>query len=184
MGPFALLALCDPVLPVRRRCLSFFRLYQSKWRFASLPDLVAIAKAAGVLALAMLVIDYVVLAQDLYGGYFFGRQAIAIYFGVQMALLGGPRLIYRYWKDSRAMSSPSRREDAPTLLLGRPSDIEVLLRAIETGAVRNMRPVAILSPREIDLGQVIRGVKVTATSPIWTTRSRRRGRGTRRSAAS
>ncbi len=59
------------------------------------------------------------------------------------------------------MSSPSRREDAPTLLLGRPSDIEVLLRAIETGAVRNMRPVAILSPREIDLGQVIRGVKVT-----------------------
>ncbi len=139
----------------------FFRLYQSKWRFASLPDLVAIAKAAGVLALAMLVIDYVVLAQDLYGGYFFGRQAIAIYFGVQMALLGGPRLIYRYWKDSRAMSSPSRREDAPTLLLGRPSDIEVLLRAIETGAVRNMRPVAILSPREIDLGQVIRGVKVT-----------------------
>ncbi len=139
----------------------FFRLYQSKWRFASLPDLIAIAKAAGVLALAMLVIDYVVLAQDLYGGYFFGRQAIFIYFGVQMALLGGPRLFYRYWKDSRAMSSPSRREDAPTLLLGRPSDIEVLLRAIETGAVRNMRPVAILSPREIDLGQVIRGVKVT-----------------------
>ncbi len=56
----------------------FFRLYQSKWRFASLPDLIAIAKAAGVLALAMLVIDYVVLAQNLYGGYFFGRQAIAI----------------------------------------------------------------------------------------------------------
>jgi O-antigen biosynthesis protein WbqV len=138
----------------------FFRLYQSKWRFASLPDLVAIAKAASVLALAMLVIDYVVLAQNLYGGYFFGRQAIAIYFGVQMALLGGPRLIYRYWKDSRAMASPSRREDAPSLLLGRPIDVEVLLRAIETGAVRNMRPVAILSPREIDLGQVIRGVKV------------------------
>ncbi len=139
----------------------FFRLYQSKWRFASLPDLIAIAKAAGVLALVMLVIDYVVLAQNLYGGYFFGRQAIAIYFGVQMALLGGPRLIYRAWKDSRAKSSPSRREDAPTLLLGRPSDIEVLLRGIETGAVKNMKPVAILSPREIDLGQVIRGVKVT-----------------------
>ncbi len=138
----------------------FFRLYQSKWRFASLPDLIAIAKASGVLALAMLVIDYVVLAQDLYGGYFFGRQAVAIYFVVQMALLGGPRLLYRAWKDGRAKSSPSRREDAPTLLLGRPSDIEVLLRAIETGAVRNMKPVAILSPREIDLGQVIRGVKV------------------------
>jgi FlaA1/EpsC-like NDP-sugar epimerase len=138
----------------------FFRLYQSKWRFASLPDLMAIAKAAAVLSLALLVIDYIVLAQDLYGGYFLGRQAVAIYFVVQMALLGGPRLLYRSWKDSRAKSSPSRREDAPTLLLGRPSDVEVLLRGIETGAVKNMRPVAILSPREIDQGQVIRGVKV------------------------
>jgi FlaA1/EpsC-like NDP-sugar epimerase len=138
----------------------FFRLYQSKWRFASLPDLLGIAKASAVLALAMLVIDYVVLAQNLYGGYFFGRQAVGIYFVVQMALLGGPRLLYRAWKDSRARASPNRREDAPTLLLGRPSDIEVLLRAIETGAVKNMRPVAILSPREVDQGQVIRGVKV------------------------
>ncbi len=139
----------------------FFRLYQSKWRFASLPDLMAIAKASAVLALTLLVIDYVVLAQDLYGGYFLGRQAVAIYFVVQMALLGGPRLLYRSWKDSRAKASPSRREDAPTLLLGRPSDVEVLLRGIETGAVKNMRPVAILSPREIDQGQVIRGVKVS-----------------------
>jgi len=138
----------------------FFRLYQSKWRFASLPDLMAIAKASAVLALALLVIDYVVLAQNLYGGYFFGRQAIAIYFGVQMALLGAPRMLYRSWKDGRAKSSPSRREDAPALLLGRPTDVEVLLRGIETGAVKNMRPAAILSPREIDQGQVIRGVKV------------------------
>jgi FlaA1/EpsC-like NDP-sugar epimerase len=138
----------------------FFRLYQSKWRFASLPDLLGIAKASAVLALAMLVIDYVVLAQNLYGGYFFGRQAIAIYFVVQMALLGGPRILYRSWKDGRAKSSPDRREAAPTLILGRPSDVEVLLRGIETGAVKNMRPVAILSPREIDQGQVIRGIKV------------------------
>ena len=138
----------------------FFRLYQSKWRFASLPDLMAIAKAVIVLTLSLLVIDYVVLAQDLYGGYFFGRQAIAIYLIVQMGLLGGPRLLYRSWKDSRAKASPDRREAAPTLLLGRPSDVEVLLRAIETGAVKNMRPEAILSPRAGDLGQIIRGVPV------------------------
>jgi FlaA1/EpsC-like NDP-sugar epimerase len=138
----------------------FFRLYQSKWRFASLPDLIGIAKAAAVLALTMLVIDYVVLAQNLYGGYFFGRQAVAIYFVVQMALLGAPRLLYRSWKDSRAKASPAQRDAAATLLLGRPSDVEVLLRGIETGAIKNMRPVAILSPREIDQGQVIRRVKV------------------------
>ncbi|MGL4242968.1 MAG: SDR family NAD(P)-dependent oxidoreductase [Beijerinckiaceae bacterium] len=136
------------------------KLYRSKWRFASLPDLIAIAKASAVLALAMLVIDYLVLAQNLYGGYFFGRQAIAIYFGVQMALLGAPRMLYRSWKDSRAKAAPDRRDAAPALLLGRPSDVEVLLRGIETGAVKGMRPAGILSPRGADLYQVIRGVPV------------------------
>jgi FlaA1/EpsC-like NDP-sugar epimerase len=138
----------------------FFRLYQSKWRFASLPDLMAIAKASGVLALAILIIDYVVLAQNLYGGYFFGRQAVAIYLVVQMALLGAPRMLYRSWKDSRARAAPERKEAPPALLMGRPSDVEVLLRGIETGAVKGMRPVGILSPRDSDRGQVIRGVKV------------------------
>jgi FlaA1/EpsC-like NDP-sugar epimerase len=137
-----------------------FRLYQSKWRFASLPDLMGIAKASVVLALAILIIDYVVLAQNLYGGYFFGRQAIGIYLIVQMAFLGGPRILYRYWKDSRAKASSGQKDAPPALLLGRPSDVEVVLRAIETGAIRNMRPVGILSPKPDDLGQVIRGVKV------------------------
>jgi FlaA1/EpsC-like NDP-sugar epimerase len=149
-----------PFIAVSGGVYLFFRLYQSKWRFASLPDLLGIAKASAVLALALLVVDYVVLAQNLFGGYFFGRQAIAIYLVVQMALLGGPRILYRAWKDGRAKASPDRREAAPTLLLGRPTDVEVLLRGIETGAVKNMKPVAILSPREIDQGQVIRGVKV------------------------
>jgi O-antigen biosynthesis protein WbqV len=136
------------------------RLYQSKWRFASLPDLIAIAKASAALALAMLVIDYVVLAQNLYGGYFFGRQAIFIYFVVQMALLGAPRMLYRAWKDRRAKSAPDRRDAPLALLLGRPSDVEVLLRGIETGAIRGMRPAGILSPRADDLHQIIRGVPV------------------------
>ncbi|MGL5114766.1 MAG: SDR family NAD(P)-dependent oxidoreductase [Beijerinckiaceae bacterium] len=149
-----------PFIAVAGGVYLFFRLYQSKWRFASLPDLIGIAKASGALAIALLVVDYIVLAQDLFGGYFFGRQAIFIYFVVQMALLGGPRILYRYWKDSRAKASPALREAPPVLLLGRPSEVEVLIRAIETGAIRNMRPVAILSPREIDRGQVIRGVKV------------------------
>jgi FlaA1/EpsC-like NDP-sugar epimerase len=137
-----------------------FRLYRSKWRFASLPDLMGIAKASAALALAMLVIDYVVLADNLYGGYFFGRQAVAIYFIVQMALLGGPRLLYRAWKDSRAKAAPGRRDAPPALILGRPSDVDALLRGIETGAVKGMRPVAILSHRPEDAGQSLRGIPV------------------------
>ena len=37
----------------------FFHLYESKWRFASLPDLMNILRAATVLAVSLLVLDYV-----------------------------------------------------------------------------------------------------------------------------
>lgn len=138
-----------------------FRLYQSKWRFASLPDLAGIVKAAGLLAMTLLVIDYVVVAPNLYGSYFFGRQAIVIYLLVQATFLGGPRLAYRYWKDSRTRAQAGRLEAAaPALLVGRASDVDMVVRAAETGAAGNLAPRAILSPRPGDVGQSIRGIPV------------------------
>jgi FlaA1/EpsC-like NDP-sugar epimerase len=136
------------------------RLYESKWRFASLPDLMNIAKASLALALTLLVVDYVAVAPDMYGGYFFGRQAIIIYLFVQMAFLGGPRLVYRYWKDRRTKAVAGGKTAPRTLILGRSGDVEVLLRGIESGVIRNIRAEGILSPRENDLKQTIRGVRV------------------------
>ena len=45
-------------------------------------------------------------------------------------------------------------------MLGRAADAEVLLRAIESGAVTKIHPVGILSPSPADRGQAIRGVSV------------------------
>ena len=45
-------------------------------------------------------------------------------------------------------------------MLGRAADADVLLRAIESGAVTKIRPVGILSPSPADRGQAIRGVPV------------------------
>lgn len=137
-----------------------FRLYQSKWRFASLPDLANIFKASLILAGLLLVIDYVVLADNLYGSYFFGRQTIVIYAIVQMAFLGGPRLAYRYWKDSRVRASRDRQNAAPALILGRAADVDVVLRAIDSGTMKNLAPVGILALRPGDGGQSIRNVPV------------------------
>src|SRR5271157_745167 len=39
-----------------------FHLYESKWRFASLPDLMNIFRAASVLAASVLALDYVLVA--------------------------------------------------------------------------------------------------------------------------
>src|SRR5687768_7455233 len=47
----------------------FFALYQSKWRFASLPDLFNIFRAVSVLALTLLVVDYALVSPQLYGFY-------------------------------------------------------------------------------------------------------------------
>ncbi|PVE24807.1 capsular biosynthesis protein [Microvirga sp. KLBC 81] len=140
-----------------------FHLYRSKWRFASLPDLFNIFRASTVLALALLITDYIVLSPQFYGSFFFGKITIALYWLIQMFLLGGPRLAFRYFKYARSRHTLGRDSNTPILLLGRGTDIEVILRAIETGTVKKMRPQGILSYRVDDLGQSIRGVPVLGT---------------------
>ncbi len=137
-----------------------FSLYRSKWRFASLPDLSNIVKAVSVLTVTLLVVDYVLVAPNFYGAFYFGKISIALYWLVQVALLGGPRLAYRYFKYARSRTSAVREASLPALLLGRGVEIEMVIRAMEAGTMRRLRPAGILSPRPDDLGQSIRGVPV------------------------
>ncbi|MCF4128366.1 SDR family NAD(P)-dependent oxidoreductase [Methylobacterium sp. SyP6R] len=137
-----------------------FGLYRTKWRFASLPDLANIVRAVALLTLLLLVLDYVLVSPALFGIYFFGKIAIGLYFVLQIFLLGGPRLAFRYLKYSRSRQSAARAASTPTLLIGRGHDIEVVLRAIESGAVRKLDPKGILSPRAEEQGQTMRGVPV------------------------
>lgn len=137
-----------------------FKLYRTKWRFASLPDLAGIVRAASVLALTLLVIDYVLVSSTMYGFYFFGKIAIGLYWVLQVFLLGGMRLAFRYFKYARSRQVQARNPSTPTLLLGRGSDIEIILRAIEAGSIRRLAPKGILSPRADEAGQIMRGVPV------------------------
>ncbi|MBM6593839.1 nucleoside-diphosphate sugar epimerase/dehydratase [Microvirga pudoricolor] len=141
----------------------FFQLYRSKWRFASLPDLFNIFRASTVLALALLVADYILVSPQLFGFFYFGKITIALYWLIQMFLLGGPRLAFRYFKYAQSRTGLERDSNTPTLLLGRGADIEVILRAIESGTVKKMQPKGVLSYRSDDLGQSIRGVPVLGT---------------------
>ncbi|HTV38400.1 MAG TPA: capsular biosynthesis protein, partial [Xanthobacteraceae bacterium] len=139
----------------------FFNLYVAKWRFASLPDLWNICRAVTVLALSLLVLDYVLVAPNFYGTFFFGKITIALYWVLQMFFLGGPRIAYRLFRHARTQQQHAKSADAvPTLIAGRAADAEVLLRAIESGAVNRIRPVGILSPSHADQGQALRGVPV------------------------
>ena len=137
-----------------------FNLYVAKWRFASLPDLWNIFRAVSVLALSLLVLDYVLVAPNFYGTFFFGKITILLYWVLQMFFLGGPRIAYRLFRHARTQHHTQGREAIPTLVAGRAADAEVLLRAIESGAVTKIRPVGILSPSRADQGQALRGVPV------------------------
>lgn len=138
----------------------FFGLYQSKWRFASLPDLANITKAVTVLTLTLLVADYILVSPQLYNFFFFGKVTIGLYWLIQMFLLGGPRMVYRYLKYHQSQRHQDKETRIPVLLLGRGSDVEVVLRAIETGSIKKLKAVGILSPRSGDQGQSIRDVPV------------------------
>jgi FlaA1/EpsC-like NDP-sugar epimerase len=138
----------------------FFGLFKNKWRFTSLPDVMIIVKAATVLALTLLALDYVLLAPNIYGGYFFGKLTIILYWFLQIFFLAGLRVVYRYFRYTRTLQHARQDGFAPTLVLGPAADAEVLLRSIESGAVKKLQVVAILSPSRADRGQSIRGIPV------------------------
>jgi O-antigen biosynthesis protein WbqV len=138
----------------------FFGMHRNKWRFTSVPDLYNIFRASTALAISLLALDYVLLTPGFYGTFFFGKITILLYWFLQMALLGGSRVAYRYFHYAHTLQRVKVADAAPTLVLGRAADAEVLLRGIESGAVKKIWPVGVLSPSPTDRGQSIRGVPV------------------------
>jgi O-antigen biosynthesis protein WbqV len=137
-----------------------FQLTTTKWRFISFLDLLNIVKAATVLTVVLLVIDYIFLAPNVYGTFFLGKTTIILYWFLEIFFLSGARLAYRYFRYTRTRNKARVIDAAPTLLIGRAADAEVLLRGIENGAVKRLWPVGVLSPSLSDRGQSIRGLPV------------------------
>jgi FlaA1/EpsC-like NDP-sugar epimerase len=137
-----------------------FELHRNKWRFTSVPDLYNIFRTATVLAVSLLALDYVLLSPNIYGTFFFGKITILLYWFLQMFFLGGSRVAYRYFHYVRTLQRVKIADATLTLVLGRAADAEVLLRSIESGAVKKIWPVGILSPSVNDRGQSIRGIPV------------------------
>jgi len=132
----------------------------TKWRFISLPDALNIIRAATVLTVAMLVLDYIFVAPNIRGSFFVGKVTIVLYWFLEIAFLSALRMTYRYFRYTRVRRHARTDDTAPTLLIGRTADAEVLLRGIESGAIKRIWPVGILSPSRADLGQLIRNVPV------------------------
>ena len=156
-----LLAIVLPIFVIYAGLVfALFGLFKTKWRFISIPDLINIVRVSSVLAVTLLVLDYVLLSPNVYGTFFFGKITILLYWFLQMFFLAGSRVAYRYYRHTRTLHHARVENAIPVLVLGRAADAEVLLRAIESGAVKKVRPVGILSPSHADRGQTIRGLAV------------------------
>jgi FlaA1/EpsC-like NDP-sugar epimerase len=138
----------------------FFRLTTTKWRFISLPDALNILRTASVLALTLLVLDYIFVAPNVQGAFFFGKVTIILFWFLEVSFLAASRFAYRYFRYTRVRRHARAEDAAPTLLVGRAADAEILLRGIESGAVKRIWPVGLLSPSPADHGQLIRNIPV------------------------
>ena len=143
------------VLLVQGVVLWWTGLYKGLWRFASLPDLWNILRAAGIGALGVAVALFLYDRLDSVP-----RSVLAIYPVVLAVLLGMPRLAYRYWKDSRFElfeRKPARR----VLILGAGRAGEALLR--ELAHDTRYRPVGLLDDKASLRGARVHGVPVLGT---------------------
>jgi O-antigen biosynthesis protein WbqV len=146
-----------------------FNLTTTKWRFISLPDALNILRVATVLAVALLVLDYIFVAPNthgmpvapkLQGAFFFGKVTIILFWFLEVSFLSALRFAYRYFRYTRVRYHAMAEDAASTLLVGRAADAEILLRGIESGAVKRIWPVGLLSPSPSDRGQLIRNIPV------------------------
>ncbi|MCK1551458.1 MULTISPECIES: nucleoside-diphosphate sugar epimerase/dehydratase [unclassified Bradyrhizobium] len=137
-----------------------FNLTTTKWRFISLPDALNIMRVATVLTVALLVLDYIFVAPNVRGAFFLGKVTIVLYWFLEISFLSALRMAYRYFRYTRVRRHARTGDAAPTLLIGRAADAEVLLRGIESGAIKHIWPVGVLSPSSSDRGQSIRNVPV------------------------
>jgi len=126
-------------------------LYRGIWRFASIPDLVRIVQASGVGIVAAALTLFVVNRLD-----GVPRSAILLYVLLLPLLLSAPRLLYRIWKDRRAVLSVGKR----ALIVGAGKAGEMLVRDLLRTHYAQFVPVAFVDDDPGKRGSEIQGVRV------------------------
>jgi FlaA1/EpsC-like NDP-sugar epimerase len=135
-------------------------LYRGIWRYASLPDLFNIARAATLTELIFLPVMFVLTRLET-----LPRSTFLIDWLVLIALLGGPRLAYRLFKDRGfgRIIEPGRAQSVPVLLVSTKEGADTFIR--ETVRDRNAvyRVVGMLSDTPSRVGRQIYGVPILGT---------------------
>lgn len=136
------------------------RMYRGIWRYASTTDLVTLAKAVSVLIL--------IFSFEMF--FFFRHEGLPrsvpiINWFVLLAMLGGPRFLYRMIKDRRYgwHLDLSATPKIPVLLIGAGDEAELFIRDAARSKTASYRPVGIIAESSGRVGRHIHNVEVLGT---------------------
>ena len=135
-------------------------LYRGIWRYASLPDLFNIARAVTLTVAIFLAVMFVVTRLDA-----LPRSTLLIDWFVLIALLGGPRLAYRLFKDRGLdhILERAKRQNVPVLLISAKDGADTFIREMRRDPRAVYRVVGVLSDTPSRVGREIYRVPVLGT---------------------
>ena len=136
------------------------RMYRGIWRYASMNELFNLSKAVTLLI--------VIFALEMF--IFFRLEGVPrsvpiINWFVLLAMLGGPRFLYRTIKDRRYewQLTLNTTPKIPVLLVGAGDEAEVFIRTAQRAENFSYRPVGIVSETPSRVGRFIHNVEVLGT---------------------
>jgi len=135
-------------------------LYRGIWRFASLPDLFNITRAVSLTVVVFLPVMFVLTRLET-----FPRSVLLIDWFVLIALLGGPRLAYRLFKD-RGLDHILERvkhQSVPVLLISAKDGADMFIREMRRDPRAVYRVVGVLADTPSRVGREIYRVPILGT---------------------
>jgi FlaA1/EpsC-like NDP-sugar epimerase len=135
----------------------YSRMYKGIWSYASIEDLAAITKAVTLAILVFLPVLFFLTRLEL-----LPRSLPLIQWFVLMALLGGPRFLYRVFKDRRLENILRRsgHKRAPVLLIGAGDAAELFIRQHNRDRDAPFQVTAIVDEKGGRVGRSIHGVPI------------------------
>ena len=134
-----------------------FQLYSGVWRYASVEDLLAIIKAVSVICLVFFAAMFLISRLELVP-----RSTLPINWLVLIVMLGGPRFVYRLFKDRRAHDTGKRdgERQIPVLLIGAGDSADLFIRAMNRGKQSAWLAAGLIDEKGGRIGRNIHGVKI------------------------
>ena len=133
------------------------RLYAGVWRYASLTDSMAIVRAVTVVILVFLPLMFLLTRLES-----IPRSTLFINWLLLMVMLGGPRFLYRLFKDFGIVGTRNQGTGrrVPVLLVGAGDSAELFIRAIGRNPSATYQAVGLVDEKGSRVGRNIHGVHV------------------------